>query len=121
LDYQGQDLYRLLLTTVKMSHSLDINYQTSWITQGYCSFENNQGMDYHFGTYLIRLLYETGHIYLYVPVSYIQEWLSKEFIRIENQKYLFNFALFVSAGMEYTIPCLKITPKTSIIQEHDMI
>ena len=99
-DYQGSELYRLSLSNVKLSGNLQASDAPFWITQGYVCFQDGSGLNYHFGPYLVRLLYQSHQFFLYVPISYIQEWLSKNFIIIQDKKYATVTDLIISAGCE---------------------
>jgi hypothetical protein len=72
----------------------------SVITNGYCTFKQDTH-DYQFGKNLVKAVYhDNKKIYLVVPVSYMQDWVSKRLIAVKDNHYVLGHDLIVSGGIE---------------------
>ena len=75
--------------------------QYSVITKGYCTFKNEGSYDYQFGKNLVKAVYHDNNtIYLVVPVSYMQDWVSKRLIVAKDNCYVLGYDLIISGGIE---------------------
>ena len=102
-----QESYWMTLKNVKLSSSLTDNFvnNQTMISQGYICFLNAPGMVYHFSPLLIHCWYIGNNtFFIKVPISYIQEWLIKDFIGVMDNKYVLKHDFLVSGGIECSSP-----------------
>ena len=91
----------LPLSNIKLSsNEYDIE-AFSVITTGYCNFLSETSYDYNFGKNLVKAVYHNkSTIYLVVPISYMQDWLGKRLVSVNDNHYVLAYDLMVSAGIK---------------------
>ena len=100
--YDG-NYYVLPLQNIELS-TQDVESQLepySVITTGYVTFESESSYDYNFGKNLVKAVYhDKDTVYLVVPVSYMQDWVSKRLLNVIDNHYVLNNDLIVSGGIQ---------------------
>jgi len=97
--------YVLPLGNIQLS-STDIEKEVkpfSLITNGYCTFRDDSSYDYQFGKNLVKAVYHAkDSVYLVVPPSIIEDWVSKKLVTVQDGHYINNYELVMSGGVEST-------------------
>jgi len=73
----------------------------SLVTNGYCTFKNDSSYDYQFGKNLVKAVFhDKNTIYLVAPVSYMQDWVSKRLVSVQDNHYVLDHDLIISGGIQ---------------------
>ncbi len=92
--------YVLPLKNIQLSSENNTIEPNTLIINGYCEFKKENTDNYNFGKNLVKAVFiNSDTIYLLVPVSYMQEWIGKQFILVNDNHYSLAYDLNISGGI----------------------